>query len=135
VWCWGFNGDGEVGDGTTVDRASPVQVTGIFNAVQIATGESHSCAALQDGSVECWGSDLQGQVGDGSGGGMTGRVLTPVPVRTLAGAVVEIASNSVSFYTCARLDSGAVQCWGSNSSGNIGDGTFSNAFVATTVAF
>jgi alpha-tubulin suppressor-like RCC1 family protein len=135
VWCWGFNGDGELGDGTTVDRALPVQVTGIFNAVQIAIGETHSCALLQDGSVQCWGNDLNGELGDGSGGGSISKVLTPVPVRNLTSAVVEIASHPISFLTCARLDSGAVQCWGYNFFGAIGDGTFANAFVATTVAF
>jgi alpha-tubulin suppressor-like RCC1 family protein len=131
----GLNRDGELADGTTIDRASPVQVSGIFNAVQIATGQSQSCALLQDGSVQCWGNDLDGELGDGSGGGLSFMVLTPVPVRNLASTVVEIASQASSSTTCARLDSGTVQCWGFNGSGAIGDGTFSDAFVATTVAF
>jgi alpha-tubulin suppressor-like RCC1 family protein len=135
VWCWGANFDGQLGDGTTIDRASPVQVSGIFGAVQIATGSTHSCAVLQDGSVQCWGDDSEGEVGDGSGGLTNHTVVTPVPVRNLASAVVEIASHADATHTCARLDSGVVQCWGFNGSGQIGDGTFSYAYVATTVAF
>jgi alpha-tubulin suppressor-like RCC1 family protein len=134
VWCWGSNAFGQIGDGTTIDRASPIQVSGIFGAVQIATGQFHSCAALQDGSVQCWGDDAAGEVGDGSGG-TNNMPLTPVPVRNLASAVVEIATQAASAHTCARLDSGVVQCWGFNQEGQIGDGTLANAFVATTVAF
>ena len=65
VVCWGRNGLGQLGDGTTEDRASPVQVRGVSDAVAIEAGVFHSCALIRDGSVRCWGYDSWGQLGSG----------------------------------------------------------------------
>ena len=66
VQCWGLNGNGQLGDGTTTDRSTPVQVSGITTAAQISLGYTHSCAILQDGTIECWGQNFYGQLGDGT---------------------------------------------------------------------
>jgi alpha-tubulin suppressor-like RCC1 family protein len=129
VWCWGGNFDGQLGDGTTVDRNVPVQVVGITTAVQIAVGMNHSCARLQDGTVRCWGQGFEGELGDGSGKNSS----TPVSVRGLTGAALEITVGRDS--TCARVDSGTVQCWGVNTNGEVGDGTTSYRYAATSVAW
>ena len=66
VQCWGLNGNGQLGDGTTTDRSTPVQVSGITTATQVSLGYTHSCAILQDGTIECWGQNFYGQLGDGT---------------------------------------------------------------------
>jgi len=63
VACWGANENGQLGDGTTVDRAVPVEVAGASGVV--AAGAAHSCASTSDGTVTCWGADTSGQLGDG----------------------------------------------------------------------
>ncbi len=64
VVCWGVNTSGALGDGTKVDRVSPVAVSGITSgAVAVTTGSGHSCALMNAGSVKCWGRNFSGQVG------------------------------------------------------------------------
>ena len=55
--CWGANGSGQLGDGTTVSAplTALVTVAGVSGAVDVAVGTQHSCAVLADGSVRCWG--------------------------------------------------------------------------------
>ena len=71
VKCWGANGAGQLGDGTTTQRLTPVDVTGITGATAIAVGVDHSCAILANGSARCWGYNIAGQVGDGTSGYVT----------------------------------------------------------------
>jgi hypothetical protein len=66
VKCWGRNNHGQLGDGTTTDRTTPTEVSGITNATSIAPGGSHTCALLTDGKMKCWGSNACGQLGDGT---------------------------------------------------------------------
>jgi alpha-tubulin suppressor-like RCC1 family protein len=67
VSCWGYNVNGELGNGTTVPLSTvPVPVTGITNATALAANAFHSCAVLADGRVECWGGNNYGQLGNGT---------------------------------------------------------------------
>ena len=66
VACWGLNGNGQLGDGTTTDRASPTAVPGLSDVAEIALGSAHSCARKTDGTVACWGANIYGQLGDGT---------------------------------------------------------------------
>ena len=68
VLCWGFNGRGELGDGTTSTRNTPVAVElgEGRSAVAISLGDHHTCALLDDDSLKCWGYNNSGQLGDGS---------------------------------------------------------------------
>jgi alpha-tubulin suppressor-like RCC1 family protein len=63
VWCWGSNGSGQLGDGTTVTRNVPVRVERLPEAVAIAAGASFNCAIVRDGRVMCWGDNDWGQLG------------------------------------------------------------------------
>jgi alpha-tubulin suppressor-like RCC1 family protein len=121
--CWGSNNtNGALGDGTTVDRSSPVTVSGLTNAVAIAAGVSHTCALLADGSAKCWGHNNEGQIGDGSIGVSR---LTPVPVAPPFNVLTNaVAITAGSAHTCALLADGSAKCWGNNESGQLGNGTF-----------
>src|SRR5262249_4642128 len=70
VTCWGYNMDGEYGDGSSspsVANYTPgARAMGISGATQLALGYNHTCALLGDGSVRCWGSGSYGQLGDGT---------------------------------------------------------------------
>ena len=77
--CWGENADGQLGDGSTTQRTSPVQVGGLGPAIWIATGEAHSCAVLANGTAWCWGDNGKGQLGDGTKVRRTSPVLVTDP--------------------------------------------------------
>ncbi len=123
VWCWGSNGNGELGDGSGNDSAIPVQVVGLGAPAQsITAGDGHSCAVTTAGALLCWGDNFQGQLGDNS---QTDRPM-PVPVSGLGSGVQAVVAGSR--HTCA-LAGGAVSCWGLNLSGQLGDGTTTQRLV------
>jgi hypothetical protein len=63
VWCWGSNANGQVGDGTTIDRNVPVRVERLPECMGLAAGGDFTCALVRDGSVQCWGDNAWGQLG------------------------------------------------------------------------
>lgn len=115
VWCWGYNGSGSLGDGTTNPSAIPVQVNGLIAPVQsISAGREHTCVVTTTGAAYCWGRNNTGQLGDNS---VIDR-LAPVPVTGLGSGVQAIAAGGR--HGCA-LVAGAVSCWGRNADGQLGD--------------
>ncbi len=127
VVCWGADDTGQLGDGGGPDRLAPAPVPGIANATAVAAGAGFACALLADQSVLCWGDDRDGEVGDGA----TATVpQPPTPVMALAGARALAAFGQ---HACAILADGSLVCWGSNTSGQIGDGTLVNRPQATRV--
>ena len=69
VSCWGYNYNGQIGDGTTTDRTTRTQTSSFGigrTAVAISSGDVHTCAILDDGTVSCWGYNYYGQLGDGT---------------------------------------------------------------------
>ena len=66
LWAWGWNGYGQLGDGTTTDHQTPVQVPGMADVVAIAGGVVQTLALLRDGTVWAWGWNTSGQLGDGT---------------------------------------------------------------------
>ena len=118
VKCWGDNPYGQLGDGSTGDRDTPVEVSGLIgNVTAIATGLRHTCAVTDAGGVECWGRNNWGQLGDES---LNDR-LSPVAVRHLPHKAAAIAAGS--FHTCALSTEGGVMCWGDNDMNQLGGAT------------
>jgi alpha-tubulin suppressor-like RCC1 family protein len=135
VRCWGNNSNGQLGDGTTVNKSSPTAVPGLTGVVALASGFLHSCALQADGAVRCWGSNNNGQLGDGTT--VNKLIPTAVPsILTLVDIVtgVRVAAISASVnHTCALKSNGVVRCWGYNAYGQLGDGTTISKSTPTAV--
>lgn len=134
VDCWGFNQFGQLGDGKLKTSSRPVPVigvggkgllSGVASLVSGALGYGDSyCAVLRSGGVDCWGYNADGQLGNGS----TSSSDKPVQVSGVGGsghltAVTGVQPEIYGF--CAALSSGGAACWGLNSDGELGTGSFS----------
>jgi alpha-tubulin suppressor-like RCC1 family protein len=120
VRAWGYNGNGELGDGTTTDSDLPVKVKLPIGTTvtAVAAGFDHSLALTSTGVVLAWGKNRYGQLGDGT----MKRSLLPVRVSLPTGVqVVAIAAGS--YYSLALTSTGSVLAWGNNAVGELGDGT------------
>jgi alpha-tubulin suppressor-like RCC1 family protein len=119
--CWGTNEEGELGLGDTTARSRPGEAVDLGpgrSAVEIAAGFDFTCARLDDGEVKCWGLNRSGQLGLGD---TTARLRPTAPVALGDGRrAVQISAGFA--FACARLDDGAVKCWGDNASGQLGLG-------------
>jgi alpha-tubulin suppressor-like RCC1 family protein len=136
VYCWGANGDGQLGDGSTVASSVPVKVAdgedGFTNSgvTAISVGGAHTCAVV-GGSVYCWGSNQHGRLGDDA---LTNR-STAVKVADVVGGFTNSGVTAISAgtaHTCAVVG-GSVYCWGNNNRGRLGDGTTTNRLTAVKV--
>ena len=96
VKCWGKNGNGQVGDGTTTNVSSPTTVSGLSNMSKVAAGGNHACALADNGTVWCWGRGDGGKLGNGADSSSS----TPVQVSGITTATDVSASDLVS---CALL--------------------------------
>ena len=121
VRCWGYNSNGQLGDGTTTDLHSPPSSDVLAGVSQIAAGSYHTCALMMSTSgVRCWGYNSNGQLGDGT----TTSLYSPPGSDVLTG-VSQIAAGSS--HTCTLMrGTGGVRCWGFNNFGQLGDGTTTN---------
>jgi alpha-tubulin suppressor-like RCC1 family protein len=116
VWAWGRNYSGQLGNGTTADSATPVQVSALTNVVAISAGGSHCLAVLADGTVRAWGANSSGQLGNGT----LADSATPVKVGSLTDIVAVAAGNR---HSLALDSNGNLYAWGTNRVGQLGDGT------------
>ena len=120
--AWGSNSNGQLGDGTKTDRSTPAPVAGLAGVVAVAAGAAHSLALLADGRLFAWGRNSQGQLGIGNAGSDQ---LTPVQVQSLGLSRVKALAAGDNF-TIVLLADGTVLTCGSNSNGELGDGTRTN---------
>jgi len=118
VKCWGYNFKGQLGDGTTTIRWTPVDVSGLSSGiVAISGGYWHTCALTSIGTVKCWGFNQYGQLGDGT----REQRLIPTEVTGLSSNIIAISSGHM--HTCATTSEGTAKCWGLNRYGQLGDGS------------
>ncbi|WP_018219638.1 RCC1 domain-containing protein [Salinispora pacifica] len=128
--AWGFNLWGQVGDGTTTNKSTPVAVdlpTGT-TITTIAAGQGHSLAVTSAGTVLAWGHNNFGQLGDDT----TTRRSTPVAVDLPAGTTVTTVAAG-DRHSLALTSTGTVLAWGDNSAGQLGDGTTNNSSTPIAV--
>jgi alpha-tubulin suppressor-like RCC1 family protein len=128
IYCWGQNVWSQLGTSEYLDNLVPRLVYQISDATSIASGEMHTCAIVFAGQVKCWGNNSKGQIGDGIRK-FSLREL-PVFVHAVSGAK-KVALGSE--HTCALIQDGSVKCWGSNVSGQLGDGTKSDSILPIDV--
>ena len=126
VWCDGANWQGELGDGTTTPRSTPVQAGTILTSTGPDIAGSHTCAIATSGTLYCWGDNAFGQLGDGT----TTDRLSPTPIGTASDwALVAVGT----YYTCGARADGSLYCWGSGTNGRLGTGSTASTSVPTRV--
>ncbi len=126
VVTWGHNSCGQLGDGTTINRWSPVAVLGLSGVIAVAAGQDHTVALKADGTVVTWGCNTWGQLGDGT---WIARG-SPLAVPGLSGVVAVAAGTG---HTVALKADGTVVAWGWNDFGQVGDGTTTERHSPVTV--
>ena len=130
VSCWGEGSDGQLGNGATSDKTTPTLTSSLGTgrtAVALSSGDYHTCAILDNGSVSCWGADYSGQLGNGA---MSSK-STPTLTSSLGTGRTAVALSSGKYHTCAILDNGAVSCWGNGNYGKLGNGGTSTKTTPT----
>src|SRR3989304_2454459 len=127
VWAWGYNGYGQLGDGTYTDSSTPVQVYGMSGVTAIAAGDYHTVSLRSDGTVWAWGYNGYGQLGDGTYTDSS----TPVQVYGMSG-VTAIAAGA--YHTVSLKSDGTVWAWGYKGDGELGDGTYTNSSTPVQVS-
>ncbi len=126
VWAWGYNGDGELGNGTTTNSSTPMQVTGLTGVVGITAGSYHVVAVKSDGTVWGWGYGGFGQLANGTSSNTTTPVQAVGPGGTgVLSGIVAVAAGGYS--TLALRSDGTAWSWGRNESGELGNGSTTNS--------
>jgi alpha-tubulin suppressor-like RCC1 family protein len=127
AWAWGNNFVGQLGNGTTVNSNSPVQMGNESNWTQISVGNSHNIALKNDGTLWAWGANNYGQLGDGT----TINKLVPTKIGT--DSDWKFIAASLLGCNLAIKTNGTLWAWGLNQYGQLGDGTTINRHTPTQI--
>jgi alpha-tubulin suppressor-like RCC1 family protein len=128
VKCWGWNSFGQLGTNSDANSLIPADVQGLpAGVVAVSLGDNHSCALTSSGGVKCWGYNVFGQLGNDS----KVNSLVPVNVEGLSTGVAALSIGAD--HSCALTSGGGVKCWGLNNGGQLGNNTFANSLVPSTV--
>jgi alpha-tubulin suppressor-like RCC1 family protein len=126
AYCWGSNYAGQLGDGTTITRLTPMAVAGDRRFDNLSAGTAHTCAVTRGHRGVCWGANGAGQLGNGA----NFRRATPTPLAV----DLQLGPVSAGFgFTCGVTTGDRAYCWGSNFYGQLGDGTGTDRLTPTAV--
>ena len=132
VVAWGYNTDGQLGNGTTTTSNVPVPVPLLTGVVAIAAGYQHSLALLSNGTVVAWGDNFYGQLGNGG----TANSSMPVMVKDASGSGILTGVQAIAagnFHSLALLNDQTVRSWGLNQEGQLGNGSFASSSLPVQV--
>ena len=127
AYCWGYNANGQLGNGSTADSPVPVAVAGNLSFGAISPGYWATCAIATASAAYCWGQNVSGLFGDGTGNNS----LTPVPAASGLSVAVLTQGDQ---HTCALQGAGSPYCWGWNHYGQIGNGSTTDSPVPLVVS-
>ncbi|MBI0127002.1 InlB B-repeat-containing protein [Bifidobacterium sp. W8101] len=148
AYAWGWNGDGQLGDGTITERHAPVRVKtpdrktypdlpADFTYLQVSAGDRHSLALGSDGNVYAWGYNYYGRLGDGTSTTRYAPVRVKTPDRKTYPDLPEdftyLQVSAGTWHSLALGSDGNAYAWGDNSSGQLGDGTGSDRYAPVRV--
>ncbi len=118
AWAWGQGSDGRLGDGTAVNKSSPVLVSGGFSDwCQVSVGYMHSIGVRQNRTAWAWGAGIGGQLGDNT------IVDKSSPVSVVGGITDWCQVSAGECYNLGVRQGGGAWAWGSAINGKLGDGT------------
>jgi alpha-tubulin suppressor-like RCC1 family protein len=119
LYCWGLNSSGQLGIGSIVNQSAPARVGTYADWTHVSGGTTHTCG-IRSGTLWCWGNNGQGQLGDGTFSTRN----APVQIGTWADwEAISAGGFAGGGFTCG-IRSGELWCWGYNTSGQLGIGTF-----------
>jgi alpha-tubulin suppressor-like RCC1 family protein len=128
AYCWGWGGEGELGNGKSAFSATPVAVSGSRRWRQVIPGYYHTCGVTRAEAPFCWGLNQWGANGNGSLAGSL------VPEQVKGGlSFTSISTGVLGLHSCGLTDAGKIYCWGYNTSGELGDGTHTQRLVPVAV--
>jgi alpha-tubulin suppressor-like RCC1 family protein len=116
AWCWGANGSGQVGAGSTAPVTQPTPVLGGISFRSLALGQAHSCGVSAAGAAWCWGANWSGQLGNGQIGVAATR---PASVSGLDSGIVTVVAGDA--HSCVLTTALATFCWGAGRTGQLGN--------------
>lgn len=119
AYCWGYNGFGQLGNGTMISSATPVAVAGGLSFTAVSSGAGYTCGVTSAGGAYCWGRNAPGTLGDGT----TTNSATPVAVGGVGGRHSFATVSAGWIHSCGVTPAGEAYCWGYNSNGALGNGT------------
>jgi len=117
AYCWGLNNYGQLGDGTTASRTSPVLVSGDIAFASVAPGAYHTCSLTPTGEAYCWGLNNLGQLGDST------TSYRNAPVQVIGGRAFSSIGAGLDHSCAVQASTADAYCWGRSNYGQRGDGT------------
>jgi alpha-tubulin suppressor-like RCC1 family protein len=126
LWAWGSNQYGQLGDGTLIDKYTPIQIGVGNNWASISAGYHHSVAIKTDGTLWAWGQNTSGQLGDGT------LINKNIPVQ-IGSATNWLNASPGLYHSLALTVNNELWAWGNNLSGELGDGTFITKTIPTQI--
>lgn len=134
LFCWGSNGTGQLGDGTTADRGTPAKVSGLTGVTAVSIGGfldkddnyMATACAVASGEAYCWGAAGSGQIGNGSDSQTT--QTTPLKIANLT----DVTSIATSYAGTCAVAEGDLYCWGYGTTGQVGNGGTTERVLSPT---